>query len=276
MPTQTAAAGVKALGAAPLSSTPTTQSKSRRLPQSQGIQSGLPILVESSGPAAIWAGDIVVWATNLATSTSVLEASGTITPTSSVQVNNPAFQALDCSQAANAGWCAAQPGAWTFGTSSAQLKPIGAQTLTVLFGDGTTGSIMDYIYPSFSLNCNTGFVFQSGAIVPTTTQAGSDVYADCVNARIDFPGGGGLVIAQPSQDQYGRYETIFPTITASFVLSVLNGSVPMSVISQGIAFGIQTNDGGFAKVYFEGASSATPTAATGMALHANFDGTYTY
>lgn len=144
----------------------------------------------------------------------------------------------------------------------------GKHTLTVAFGDGTSGAMTDDVYDSWTLTCNTGWGYVSGAIVPQATRATSDVYDDCVHGNIVFTQGG-LLITNPVADSFGRTETVMPTITAAFIINSLFTNAPAVGIQQGITFGINTLDGGFAKVYF-----TDPTH--GLALHANVDGTYAY
>lgn len=54
----------------------------------------------------------------------------------------------------------------------------------------------------------------------------------------------------------------FPPLVLSIASALLD-------FSPGTVFGIQTADGGFAKVYFT-------SATEGLALHSNLDGTYAY
>lgn len=266
-------APLKVLRAAPLSANPVGLSFLRR-PQAGGVTSSLPILVESSGTAAVWAGNFVTWVTDANTGLDVAEASGTITATNGVPVTNPSFGALVC-PAASSTWCAVHPNGWQFGTASTNNKPVGKQILTVTFGDGLTGQIPDYIYDGWSIACNAGIAYVGGHVVPTTTQATSDIWADCAHANIVFPKAGAL-FANPAQDQYGRLETAFPSVTAGIFLVTQAVNFPMASIAHGAIYAINTQDGGMAKVYFDGASATTVTASSGMALHASVDNSYPF
>ena len=270
----------RVIGGAPLSATASQLANARRNAQAhteaQGVTNGLPILVESSGQVAAWAGDMTTWVSAQATAQDVPETGMTVTPSGNLALNNPA-PAQSCLGSLAAA-CIAHPTAFTWGTSSANGKPVGKQTLTVAFADGTTGTTFDYVFDGWTLPCNTGWAYINGVPVSQTVKANSDVWADCVNANIDFPMGG-LVLSQPSADQYGNFATIMPQFTAAPVIAVLNGIVSMSSISQGIVFAVETQDGGTAKVYFTGAGvpgSPTGTGANGMSLHSSPNGTYAF
>lgn len=279
--TPTIAAALKVIGGAPLTATAAQLSTARRNGQAhtlaQGVTNGLPILVESSGMIAAYAGTQVTWVTNAQTTKDIPETAGTVTASGNLPINNPGFTPLSCLGQVSA-VCIVHPMGWDWGTSSVNGKPIGKSTLTVAFGDGTTGTTFDYVFDGWDLPCNTGWAYVNGVPVAQAAKATSDVYADCLNGNIDFPMGG-LVLSQPSSDQYGNYATIFPTFTAAPVIAALNGVVSMASISQGIVFAIQTQDGGTAKVYFTSAGiPGIPTgiAADGMALHSSANGTYAF
>lgn len=269
--------GQRAIAGAPLSATISQLSRVRTQAktQAQGVTNGLPILVESSGMVAAWAGDQAVWATNAQTSADIPETSGTITPSGNLALNNPGFAPLSCLGSVSA-VCIVHPMGFEFGTTSANGKPVGKQTLTIAFADGTTGSTVDDVYDGWSLPCNAGWAYVGGVPVAQATRATSDVYADCVNGNIDFPQGA-QVLAQPAQDQYGRYETLMPTFTAAPIFAAANGVVSMASIVQGIIFSVITHDGGFAKVYFSsGAGSGAVLASFGMSIHSEANGAYAY
>jgi hypothetical protein len=242
--------------------------------QAQGVTNGVPLLVESSGSAALSAGTFVTWVSNIQNAQDIPETSGQITATGGLLINNPGFsQACVASLAAA---CVVHPTGWQFGTDSGQTKPLGKQTLTIAFGDGITTTTNDFVYPGWRLACNAGWSFVGGVITPQATKAASDVYADCVNGNMVFPQGATL-FSNPMQDQYGRFETVMPTLTSAFVVNSLITNVPMTAVAQGAVFGILTHDGGFAKVYFtSGAGNGTVISAEGMTLHANADGSYAY
>lgn len=266
----------RAIAGAPLAATISQLSRIRTQAhaQAQGTMNGLPILVESSGTFAINAGTFVNWVTSVTDGKDVPQTSGTVTATGGLQLNNPGFSQACVGSLAAA--CIIHPTAWEFGTSSAQAKPLGKQTLTIAFGDGTTAQTVDDVYDSWGLGCNQGWAYIGGAVVIQATRATSDVYADCVAGNIVFTQGA-IVMASPAQDQYGRYETVFPTLTAAFIENSLFANAPMPSIAQGEVFGIITRDGGFAKVYFtSGAGPAAVISAEGMALHSNLDGSYPY
>lgn len=266
----------RVLGGAPLTATASQLANNRRTPKAQGVANGLPILVESSGMVAAWSGDMTTWVSVLASAQDIPETSMTVTPSNALPITNPApVQSCLGSLAAA---CIAHPTAFTWGTSSANGKPVGKQTLTIAFSDGTTGTTFDYVYDGWAIACNTGFVYSGGIPVATSTEAASDVYADCVNSNIDFPQGA-LVLGGPTQDQYGLNATIFPTFTAAPVIVSLISVVPMTALPQGIVMAAQTHDGGTAKVYFSTAGvpgSPTGIAALGMSLHSSANGTYAF
>jgi hypothetical protein len=111
--------------------------------------------------------------------------------------------------------------------------------------------------------------------VAQATKANSDVYADCVNSQISFPHSA-IVLANPSPDQYGRTETVMPTLTAQPLFIAAIGNVPFSSIAAGTVFGIQTQDGGYAKVYFANGPGVATNAAIGMSLHSQPDGSFAF
>lgn len=267
-------APLKVLRAAPLSANPVGLSFLRR-PQAGGVTSSLPILVESSGTSALWAGNFIVWVTDANTGLDVAEQTGTITATNGVPVSNPAFSSIAC-PATSSTWCAVHPLGWQFGTSSTNNKPVGKQTLTVTFGDGLSGQIPDYIYDGWSIPCNTGIVYAGAHVNTTTTQATSDVYADCAHTNMVFPKGA-ILYSNPVSDSYGRTETILPTITNAIFLSSAVINVPMVSFAAGQVYGINTQDGGMAKVYFTSQPGlGTLSSASGMSLYANPNGTYAF
>lgn len=270
---------LKVIGGAPLSATAAQLSVAKRNAQAktlaQGVENGLPILVESSGMIAAWAGDQAVWVTNAQNPTQdIPETSGTITPSGNLPITNPGFTPLSCLGQVSA-VCAVHPTGWTFGTSSTNGKSVGKQTLTVAFSDGATAASHSYVYNGWNLPCNSGWAYVGGVPVAQATRATSDVYADCVAAQIVFPKGA-VVLTQPIQDQYGRAETVMPNLTAQPIFAAANGFVSMSSVPYGIVFGIITQDGGFAKVFFQGASSITTNASSGMALHSNASGGFDF
>lgn len=274
-PTATAVpASLKRLGGAPLTATASQLSVTRRVAQAQGVTNGLPVLVESSGMIASWAGDFSVWTTNVQTSQDIPQTGLTVTASGNLPINNPGPQPLSCLGQVSA-MCAIHPTSWTWGTSSANGKLVGKQTLTVAFADGTTGTTADYVYDGWSLPCNSGWAYVAGVPVAQATRATSDVYADCVAGNIVLTQGG-LLVANPSQDQYGRTETVLPTITAAFIINSLITNVPMAAVSQGTVLGIITRDGGFAKVYFTNQPGVAINSAAGMALHSNATGAFDF
>jgi hypothetical protein len=171
---------------------------------------------------------------------------------------------------------AAHPLGWEFGTSSANGKPVGKQTITVAFADGTISSSHAYIYDGWTIACNAGFAYVGGVPVAQATKATSDVYADCTNNNLVFPMGA-VLYSQPVQDQFGLTQTIMPTITAAIAFVVSNVNYPMPSTIGGQVYGIATRDGGFAKIYLTaGAGQGLLSSASGMSLHANVDGTYPF
>lgn len=271
---------LRQIGGAPLTATASQLSNAHRnaqtKTQAQGVTNGLPILVESSGMIAAWAGDIGVWTSNVQTSQDIPQMGLTVTPSGALALNNPA--PLQSCLGSVSAVCTVHPTAWTFGTSSANGKPVGKQTITVAFADGTIGTTFDYVYDGWSLPCNTGFAYIGGVPIAQATRATSDIYADCVAANIVLTQGG-LLISNPTQDQYGRTETFMPTITAAFIINSLITNVPMAAIAPGTVLGIQTRDGGFAKVYFTGAGVPGLPAgigASGMVLHSQLNGTFAF
>lgn len=270
---------LRTIGGAPLTATAAQLSNARRGAQAktlaQGVENGLPILVESSGMVATWAGDLGVWASNVATSADIPEAGLTVTPSGNLPINNPGPEPISCLGSVSA-MCAVHPTAWAFGTSSANGKPVGKQTLSVAFADGTTGTTSDYVYDGWNLPCNSGWAYVNGVPVAQATRATSDVYSDCVNGNIDFPLGA-IVLSQPAQDQYGSYETILPQFTAQPIFAAANGVVSMISIPAGILFAINTQDGGFAKVFFlYNPSTAAIAIDIGMSLHSNTTGAFNF
>lgn len=261
---------LKSIKGAPLSATVSQLSNVRRT-QSQGTNNGIPILVESSGAFTLWAGDFVNWVSNAQDGKDVAETSGTITATNNLTLNNPGFAPLSC-LGSNSAACIVHPMGWEFGTAQSGTKPVGKQMVSIAFGDGVMGTTFDYVYDGWSLTCNTGWAYQGGVPVPQATVATSDVYLDCVNSVLKFTQGG-VLMANPSQDVYGRYETAFPSTTAAFIQNSLFVNAPFASITQGQIFGIGTHDGGNAKVYI---NSGVSTILTGMALHAQSDFSYAF
>jgi hypothetical protein len=269
------------MGGAPLTATAaqlsTARARSRTQARilAQGTENGLPILVESSGMVASWAGDQAVWVMNAQTQQDIPETSGTITPSGNLPISNPAFAPLSCIGSVSA-VCIAHPLGWEFGTSSANGKPVGKQTITVAFADGTISSSHAYIYDGWTIACNAGFAYVGGVPVAQATKATSDVYADCTNNNLVFPMGA-VLYSQPVQDQFGLTQTIMPTITAAIAFVVSNVNYPMPSTIGGQVYGIATRDGGFAKIYLTaGAGQGLLSSASGMSLHANVDGTYPF
>lgn len=242
---------VLVLQAAPIASTPTILAKGRR---AQSGTSLLPLLVGGTG---LTPSPLAVWITDAVTGKDVAETTGSVTGSTFAPLACPGASVL---------WCAVHPLAWSL-TAPTGLAT-GKHALTVAFGDGTSGAMTDDVYDGWSLTCNTGWAYVAGAIVPQATRATSDVYDDCVAGNIVFVRGG-LLITNPVADSFGRFETVMPTITAAFIINSLFTNAPAVGIQQGITFGINTQDGGFAKVYF-----TDPTH--GLALHANVDGTYAF
>jgi hypothetical protein len=248
---------------------------SARRAQAQGVANGLPLLVESSGMVATWSSDQAIWVTNAQTSANIPETSGTITSSGNLPIDNPGFEPISCVGQAT-GACILHPTAWTFGTTSANGKPVGQQTISISFSDGTTGSTFDDIYDGWNLPCNAGWAYVNGVPLATTTEAASDVYADCVNGNIDFPKGA-IILSQPVADQYGNTATILPQFTAAPVFAAQSGLMPMTAIQSGALLAIQTQDGGYAKVYFENQPGSTAVnAAQGMSLHSQANGSFAF
>lgn len=269
---------LKVIGGAPLTATASELSSARvhaqAHTQSQGVTNGLPILVESSGMVALVAATQAVWVTNAQTSQDIPETGGTVTATNNLPINNPGFSQACIGSLAPV--CIVHPTGWQYGTSSANGKPVGKQTVTLSYADGTTSQTNDYIYDGWTMPCNGGWVYQGNIPVATTTRAGSDVYADCVNSNVVFPQGA-IVLANPSPDQYGRTETIMPTLTTQpvFISAIVN--VSFSSIAAGTVIGIQTADGGFAKIYFTSQpGQGTLASANGMALHSQTNGAFAF
>lgn len=265
----------RTIAGAPATATAAQLSTTRRSAQAQGITNGLPILVESSGMIAAWAGTIAVWVTDTQTNADIAETSGTIVPSGNLAINNAAFAPLSCLGQIS-GVCTVHPTGWTFGTSSTNGKPVGKQTLTVTFGDGTTGSTFDYIYDGWNLPCNSGWAYVGGIPVAQATQGTSDVFADCAHTNIIFPKGAVLASA-PTADKYGNTATVMPTLTAAIALTSPIVTLPMTSTAAGQVYAIATQDGGFAKVYFSGqAGGGAINATNGMSLHASPDATYPF
>jgi hypothetical protein len=272
---------LRQIGGAPTTATVAQLARVHRRAQSnatQGVTNGLPILVESSGMVASWAGDVGVWTVNAQTQANIAETSLTVVPSGNLPINNPGPQPISCLEAVSA-ICIVHPTAWTFGTStfgtsSANGKPVGQQTIAVTFSDGTTGTTFDDVYDGWNLPCNAGWAYVGGVPVAQATAATSDVYADCVNGNIDFPKGA-YVLSNPSPDQYGNTATILPQFTAAPIFSAANGVVSMASIQAGVLFALNTQDGGFAKVYFTNApGSGSINSANGMALHSQTNGSF--
>jgi hypothetical protein len=269
---------LKQIAGAPLSATASQLSTTRRTAQaktlSQGVENGLPVLVESSGQAATWAGSQTVWVTNTATGQDIAETGLTVTPSGTLAINNTAPEPLSCLGQTTA-ICAIHPTAWEFGTTSANGKPVGQQTITETFADGTTGSTFDDVYDGWNLPCNSGWAYVNGVPVAQSSEATSDVYADCVNQNIDFPKGG-YVLANPTPDQYGLTITIMPTLLAAPIFIADTAVVPFASVAQGITFAIKTQDGGSAKVYFIAGAGVAGNAATGLSLHSQANGSFAF
>ena len=148
----------------------------RRTAKAQGVTGGLPILVESSGMVAAWSGDMTTWVSVLASAQDIPETSMTVTPSNALPITNPA-PAQSCLGSLAAA-CIAHPTAFTWGTSSANGKPVGKSTLTIAFGDGTTGTTADYVYDGWTLPCNAGWAYVGGvpvALARKAVKANSDV-----------------------------------------------------------------------------------------------------
>lgn len=244
-------APVLVLQAAPLTSTPTILAKSRR---AQSGTSLLPLMVQGGG---LTIAPMAVWVTDAATGHDVAETTGSVT--------GATFAPLACPNASTL-WCAVHPLAW-------QLTPptglaTGQHSLAVVFADGTSGSMTDDVYDSWTLPCGTGWVYAGGAIVPTTTRAASDVFEDCAGGNVVFVHAA-ILASNPVADSFGRLETIMPTITVAINITSAFVNLPIVSVQSGTAFGIQTSDGGFAKVYFTDATH-------GIALHSQADGTYSF
>lgn len=239
------------LQAAPLTSTPTILAEGRRAQSSTSL---LPLIVEGAG---FTPGPLAVWVTNAVAGLDVAETTGSVT--------GAAFAPLACPGASTL-WCAVHPLAWEM-TPPTGLAT-GKHALAVAFGDGTTGIMTDDVFDSWTLTCNTGWAYVGGAIVPQPTRATSDIYDDCIAGNIVLVRGG-LIITNPVADSFGRTETVMPTITAAFIVTSLFTNAPAVGIQPGIVFGINTQDGGFAKVYFTDSTH-------GLALHAQADGSYAF
>lgn len=239
------------LQAAPLTSTPTILASGRR---AQSGTSLLPIMVEGSG---FTPGPLAVWVADATTGKDVAETTGSAT--------GATFAPLVC-PGASALWCAVHSAAWLL-TPPTGLAT-GQHTLTVAFGDGTSGAMTDDVYDWFTLTCGAGWVYAGGVITPTASRAVSDVYDDCAAGNVVFPRGA-ILASNPVADAFGRFETVLSTMTAAINLTSLFTNAPSASITQGQVYGISTQDGGFAKVYF-----VTPTQ--GLALHAKADGSYAF
>jgi hypothetical protein len=245
---------VLVLQAAPLTSTPTILSKGRR---AQSNASLLPVIVEGAGTAPFVPGPLAVWVTNAVTGQDVAETLGTVTGSTMAPLACPGASTL---------WCAVHPDAWSF--SAPVGLATGQHSLTIAFGDGTTGTMTDDVYDAWSLSCGTGWVYQAGTIVPTTSRAASDVYDDCTNGNIVFPHAA-ILVSNPVTDQFGRLETVMPIITAAANVTSAFVILPIVSVQPGEVFGIYTVDNSYAKVYFA-------SATQGLALHSNADGSYAY
>jgi hypothetical protein len=234
-----------------------------------------PILVESSGTAAVWAGNFVVWITSAASGLDVPETSVMTATTNGLLVDNPPMERFCTPTGGGIGlpWCNAHPSAWEFGTDSNLTKPIGKQTITFTFGDGTVGTFTDYVYDGWQIACGQGLAYVSG--VPTIVTRNPDVMADCTNGQLVFPHGV-VQAAAPMPDAFGRYETVFTTVTAP--VAVPSGSptrIP-STYSYGTVYVFATGDGGFAKIYPTLIGQHAPQSSFGMSLHAQTDGSFAY
>lgn len=277
MPTA-APLALRRIAGAPLNATAAQLDIARRSAQahteSQGVENGLPILVESSGMVSFWAGSITSWVTSTQSTADIAETGLSVVPSGALAFNNPAPQPLSCLGQISA-VCAVHPTAWQWGTASTNGKPVGKQTVTVAFSDGTTGATHDYVYDGWNLPCDGGWAYANGVPVATTTQGASDVYADCVGGNIIFPRGAS-VLAQPTQDQFGRAETIMPTLTAQPAITAPLTTLALSAITVGEVIAINTQDGGQAKVLFTDSPGIAINAASGMSLHSQADGTFAF
>lgn len=255
---------------APLSSSPALTPTSIGRREAQDLPAPTTF-VESSGTAAIWGGDFVTWVTNPQTG-DVPEASAQIIASNSLQITD-SMKPISCTtNVTSTAWCLAHPLAWTWGTSSSLTKPIGKQTLAIVFGDGSHITITDYVFNGWLMACGQSIAYQGGVMV-TVPVASADVTYDCANHQVVFPHG--VVIAAPAQaDVYGRFETILPTITNA--VAVPNGSptaLPFAGFPVNAVLVIGTTDGGFAKIYPNQPGGLNWTAAS---LHAQVGGTYAY
>lgn len=273
----TAPGATKKVSTSPLSASPTISQSKIRSAQSLGVVGAQNLLIESAGTSAEWAGSIAVWVTDTATGQDVAETSVVTTATNGLAVNNPAPEPMQCTGAdvTSLSWCAAHPLGWWFGTASVLNKPVGQQTITLTFGDGTVGTITDDVYNGFTLACGQSMEYQSGLPVIVTSNA--DVTYDCTNQSVDFPHGV-VEAAVPTGDQFGRTNTVISTVTSA--VSVPAGSptsIPYTSFVANAVYVFATSDGGFAKMLVPGAPNSGSTGnINGIVLHAQAQGTYAY
>lgn len=265
------------IGGAPVTATASQLSRIRTqsIAQANPTATGLPVLVESSGMVATWAGDVGVWTTNIADAKDIAQTGLTVTPSGNLPINNPGPTPLSCLGSV-AAMCVVHPTAWQFGTSSANGKPIGKQTLTVAFADGTTGTMPDYVFNGWQLACNGGVTYVGGIPIAQGTAATADWYADCTNLVINFPHGA-QAIGAPTLDGFNRYEPFLTTILSATISAPVT-SVPIvnpacvtncsaGTILQGQVYAVKLGDGGIAKVFFGSAPGIATNAVSGMSLH---------
>jgi len=256
---------------APLSSAPTTASSARHA-QAGSTLSGANLLIESTGAIAQVAGTTIVWVSDTA-GNDVTESSVVQTTTNGLLVDNPSTKPLVCTgSVTSSAWCAAHPQGWFFGTDSGLVKPVGQQTITLTFGDGTVGTITDDVFNGFSLACGQSMEYQSALPVVVTSNA--DVTYNCANQSLDFPHGV-VLAAAPQADSFGRTNTIISTVTAA--VAVPNGSpisIPFANVQQNAVYVFATSDGGFAKILASGVGGGG--SFQGLSLHAQVNGSYAY
>lgn len=257
---------------APLTSAPAlTPSSLRRIAQTLAPPT---TVVESSGTAAIVAGTFVTWASSPITHLDVPEASLNIAATNALPISNPGPTPLSCiTSITSPQWCSAHPTGWYYGTDSGiNTKPVGKQTITIAFGDGSTGTVTDYVYNGWLMACGQSLAYQNGVMATVSSNA-ADVTYDCTNNQVIFPHG--VVTAAASQtDIYGRTETVLPTVTAAVV--VPNGSptaISFATFSANSVLVFGTTDGGFAKMYAGSPGGSNWTAAS---LHSQVNGSFAY
>ena len=110
---------------------------------------------------------------------SMFEPTVTTSTTNGLPIDDPVISTV-CGQfggGPSSTWCLAHPSAFVFGTDSGlTTKPIGKQTITITYGDGTIGTFTDYVYDGWQIACGQSLAYVSG--VPTIVTSNPDVTAD--------------------------------------------------------------------------------------------------